>query len=155
MVDVGAPPQQSDWEDIASAEGASEKNSTNFDLRIPQNMHEKPQKARSFAHRCVSLNTLKKVPPDPKKWVEGEVETFPRDFTNNRWEKKALHIVYTVPTVVTRIYTLELWTSLYLRAQNFEIHLVVKIVIWRPISRVTKSGSPAHGENIRFWWSKI
>ena len=93
MVDVGAPPQQSDWEDIASAEGASEKNSTNFDLRIPQNVHEKPQKAPSFAPQVRKPKYPEKgppPPPDPKKWGGGGNLT-PR--FHQQWVgKKALYI---------------------------------------------------------------
>ena len=49
--------------DIASAEGASEKNLANFDLRAPQNMHEKPQKAPSFAPQLRQPKYPEKAPP--------------------------------------------------------------------------------------------
>ena len=87
MVDFGAPPQQSDCEYIARAEGPSKKNLTNFDLRVPQNMHEKPQKAPSFAPQLrkpkypekgspptilLKNGVFPRPPPRPKKWVGGK-----------------------------------------------------------------------------------
>ena len=115
MVDFGAPPNKiAVKNDIASAEGASEKNLTNFDLRAPANMHETPQKVSRFAPQLRKPKYTEKgsVPvllknrgfprPRPKK-NGGENLRFPPPFhQQSRGRKKAVPVTEHAMVSTTR-----------------------------------------------------
>ena len=70
MVDFGAPPKQNDCEDIASAEGASQKNLTNLTSRYPKICTRSLKKPRVLPYGCVKLHKPKyreKGFPSPQK----------------------------------------------------------------------------------------